>query len=123
MKYLLTISFLLSFVTFSQSDSIKAKVDTSLIYDVVAEFPGNFIWKNFEYTDSASFYQENQKIWVEFIINEDGTLSDIKILRGQKFTGIEMLRVISIMPNWKPAELNGVKVKVKYTLPMNICLG
>jgi protein TonB len=94
MKCFIFISFLLSFVTFSQSDSIKAKVDTSLIYDVVdvvAEFPGgvsemgNFVSSNFEYTDSARINNEMNKIFVEFVINKDGTLADVKIVKSQKY--------------------------------------
>ena len=133
MNSLFSILFLIPFITFSQSDSMNVLVDTSGVYedyevDFVPEFPGGvsemakFIQENFEYTDSSLFYQENQKVWVEFIINQDGKISHIQILKGQKFTGNEMVRVISIMPNWKPGELNGVKVKVKYTLPITYCL-
>lgn len=134
MKLLLfTILFLFPIITFSQNDPATVLVDTAKVYesyevDSPAEYPGGasemvqFIWENFEYTDSARLYQENQKIWVEFIINQNGTISDIKILRGQKYSGIDMKRVVSIMPTWKPAELNGVKVKETYSLSMPICL-
>ena len=68
-----------------------------------------FLIKNFEYTDSTSFYQEYQKLFSAFVINEDGSISNTKILSGQKKTGKEMLRVISIMPKWITGEVKGVK--------------
>ena len=133
MRLLFHILFLVPLITFSQGDSLKPVVNTSLVYesyevDSVAEFPGGavmmvqFIRDNFVYTDSASLFEENQKLCVEFIINQDGTISDIIVLTGQKYTGNELIRVVSIMPNWKPAELDEVKVKERYTLSMPICL-
>jgi protein TonB len=128
---LLLLFICLPFVGFTQSDSTQMVVDTSLVYDisdVAPSFPGGatemsiFLFKNFEYTDSARLYQENQKLFIEFVINIDGSISDAKIVRGQKYTGQELLRVMSIMPKWIPGEINCIKVKVRYTLPMNICL-
>ena len=83
---------------------------------------GTFLLQNFEYTDSARVYQENQKVFVEFVIMQDGSIADAKIIKGQKFNGQEVLRVIRLMPNWKPGEIDNIKVKVKFTLPFTICL-
>ena len=128
---LFVLFILLPLLGFSQTDSTQIVVDTSLVYDIVdvaPSFPGGasemskFLFSNFEYTDSARLYQENQKLWVEFIINVDGAISNAKIVGGQKYMGKELLRVMSIMSNWGPGEIKGTKVKVKYTIPLYVYL-
>lgn len=54
-----------------------------------------------------------------FIVNEDGSLSNIKIARSisEKFDE-EAIRLIKNMPNWKPGKQNGKAVKVSYSLPI-----
>jgi len=54
-----------------------------------------------------------------FIVNEDGRLSDIKILRGIGYgCDEEAIRLIQNMPNWKPGIINGETVKVSYSIPI-----
>lgn len=61
------------------------------------------------------------KIFVSFIVDIDGSLQDIKILRGINETlDKEALRVMKASPKWTPGQQNGQKVKVAYALPILI---
>ena len=58
-----------------------------------------------------------------FIVNKDGSVSDgfiIKDIGGG--CGQEVLRVLSFMPNWVPGEVDGLPVKVRFTLPVRFKL-
>lgn len=76
-----------------------------------------FISKNYK-TPSKSV---KGKVYVTFIIEKDGSLSNIKVLRDIGYgTGEEAIRVLSICPNWIPGEKNGQKVRCLYSLPISI---
>ncbi len=59
----------------------------------------------------------------QFIINKDGSVVDIVILRGvNDELNNEALRVIKAMPKWIPAEKDNKKVRVRFTLPIIFAL-
>ena len=65
------------------------------------------------------------KVYVRVIINEKGELSDFVILRGLdgcRGFNEEALRLIGLMPNWKPAEINGKPVKSYTVIPISFIL-
>lgn len=67
--------------------------------------------------------QENLKgkILVSFIIEKDGSMSNIKLLRDIGYgTGEETIRVLKMMRKWIPGRQNGKPVRVSYTLPIQI---
>jgi periplasmic protein TonB len=89
--------------------------------EVQPEYPGgmagfgNFIKKNFQYPDE----ELNGKVIVTFVVEKDGTLTDIKVLRDLGYgTGAEAIRVLKKMPRWSPGEQNGRKVRCTYSLPI-----
>src|SRR5690606_21281497 len=60
-------------------------------------------------------------VYVQFPIEKDGSVSNVKAVRGQDCGGglaEEAVREVSNMPAWTPGEQNGQKVKVSYTLPI-----
>jgi protein TonB len=61
---------------------------------------------------------------LSFIVEKDGSLSDIKVLRGIG-GGLdeEAVRVLKSSPNWKPGIMNGRPVRVAYTMPIHFQLG
>jgi len=63
------------------------------------------------------------KVWVSFIIEADGKLSNFKIERGVGY-GLdeEALRVLKLAPAWKPGIQNGHAVRVQYNIPINFQL-
>lgn len=61
------------------------------------------------------------KVYVTFIIEKDGSISNVKVLRDIGYgTGAEAIRVISISPKWIPGEKNGKKVRALYSMPISI---
>jgi Gram-negative bacterial TonB protein C-terminal len=95
--------------------------------EVRPEFPGGikkfyeFIGKNFQTPNQAA--GQSGKIFTQFVIEKDGTLSDIKIIRDIGYgTAQEAIRVLQLCPKWSPAEQNGKKVRCIFSLPINISL-
>lgn len=100
------------------------KVYESGDLDVPPTFPGgitefyNFVGKNYRVSKSAKL---KGRVVVEFIIEKDGSLSNLTILKdiGSK-SGKEALRVLKKSPKWIPGETNGKVVRSKFTLPISI---
>lgn len=93
------------------------------------EYPGGleamrtFLGKNLHYPTAASAAGVGGKVYVSFVVNIDGSLTDIQVLKGIGFgCDEEALRVIQKMPRWKPGKQSGQTVRVKYNLPIVFAL-
>lgn len=90
-------------------------------------FPGNvqkWIAKNVKYPDLAAYNDIQGKVLVQFVVERDGSVSNIKVVRSVDPTlDKEAIRVISQMPKWKPGKQRGKAVRVSYTLPIAFKLG
>ena len=93
------------------------------------QFPGGarmlsqFLAENISYPQEAIDKRIQGKVYAEFTIEIDGRVSGVKIYRGiGGGCDAETIRVIKSMPNWKPAEQNGKKIKVKQALPVQFYL-
>ncbi len=91
--------------------------------EVKPDFPGgiqkfyNYVRSNFNAPEDENF--PGGKVFVSFVVEKDGTLTDIKILRDAGFgTGKEAERVLKRSVKWTPGEQNGKKVRCLYTLPI-----
>jgi periplasmic protein TonB len=61
------------------------------------------------------------RIFVTFVVEKDGMLSDIKILRDLGYgTGAEAVRVIKKLPKWIPGYQNGKAVRCQYSIPIRV---
>ena len=78
-----------------------------------------FLSKNIRYPVNAQKNGTQGRVTVQFVVNADGSISNIGIIRGvdPELDG-EAVRVISTMPNWKPGMQKGKAVRVKYTVPV-----
>lgn len=97
--------------------------------DVEAEFPGGtdamiaFLAKTIQYPRYAMEMGDKGKVFVEFVVERDGSLTQIKILRGvSKAIDYETVRVIKNMPAWSPAESKGEIVRARCRVPINYIL-
>lgn len=64
------------------------------------------------------------KVYVEFVVNKDGTLSNVKTVKGiDPQCNSEAERAIANSPNWNPGYYRGRPVKVRYVLPLTFKLG
>lgn len=104
-------------------------VEDNTIYNAVEvkpEFPGGlpkfyeFVGKNYR----APEEEIKGKVFVQFVVEKDGTLTDIKVVRDIGYgTGAEAIRVLKKCPKWKPGIQNGRPVRVLYSLPISIVGG
>jgi protein TonB len=87
--------------------------------DKLMEFLGN----NLKYPSMARETGIQGKVFITFVVNEDGKISDVKILRPLGGgCDEEALRVVKAMPNWKPGKQNGRSVPVQFNLPIQFKL-
>jgi len=78
-----------------------------------------YIYQNIHYPPAALKQRINGRVICSFIVNEDGSLSDITLVQGvYTFLDDEVLRVVRSMPEWKPALKDGKPVKIKYVMPV-----
>ncbi len=78
-----------------------------------------FIGDNYKTPAAVDFL--GGKVYVTFIIEKDGSLTEIKVLRDVGFgTGKEAIRVLELCPKWTPGEQNGKKVRCSYSLPISL---
>lgn len=89
------------------------------------EFPGGeeklyeYLKKSIKYPDSAKMSDIKGNVYIGFVVEKDGSISNIQLLRGIGYGCDEVaLKAIKEMPNWIPGEQRGKKVRVKYTLPI-----
>lgn len=98
------------------------------IFEVVEkmpEFPGGisacmkFLSDNIKYPADAIEKKIEGRVVVQYVVNQDGSISDIKITRGvSPSLDAEAIRVVQAMPKWKPGMQRGQAVRVKYTMPI-----
>ena len=149
MKKVLLITILLSvpIIFFAQSDSDKIKVpdiknielinDTgyindALIFIVVEKMPEyqggnatmtNFLISNIQYPIEAYLNQIEGIVYITFVIEKTGKLSDIRVLRGIGYgCDEEALRVVKFMPDWIPGKQRGNEVRVQFNLPIKFAI-
>lgn len=104
------------------------EIDEDDVFECVEhgpEFPGGekalMIWlsKNLKYPAVAAEQGIQGRVYVQFIVNKDGSIVDAKVSKSSDpLLDKEALRVVSSMPKWKPGKQNGKFVRVKYTLPV-----
>jgi TonB family protein len=107
----------------TQNQKIYTAVEVSPV------FPGgdkgfiHYLSQNIRYPQLAREKNVQGRVYVQFIVERDGSLSDIKALRDPgEGLGAEAIRVISDSPKWKPGLQNNVAVRVQYTVPVNFSL-
>jgi len=112
----------------------KAEIEdeSKSIFTVVEEipsFPGGeaernkFLAENIVYPQQAVENGIQGTVYVSFIVNSDGKIEDVKILRGiGSGCDEEALRVLKMMPPWHPGKQNGRTVRVRYTMPVSFKL-
>jgi len=77
-----------------------------------------FVGKNYQAPKEEKL---KGKVYVTFIIEKNGSLTDIKVLRDIGYgTGDEAIRVLKLCPNWIPGKINDEPVRVLYSLPITI---
>lgn len=80
-----------------------------------------FVGQNFQMPKTPSDVKLKGKVYLTFIIEKDGSLSEFKILRDIGYgSGEEAVRVLKLCPNWKPGTVDNKPVRTMYSLPITI---
>lgn len=97
--------------------------------DQQAEFPGGmnawsrFIMTTLKYPSAAARANKGGRVFVSFVVNTDGSIQDVKLIKGVGFGfDEEAIRVIKAMPRWNPAKQNGKPVRSIFTQPITFAI-
>jgi TonB family protein len=92
-------------------------------------FPGGdearvrFMIENIKYPENAKKNGIQGKVFVQFIVEKDGKITNVKVIRGfNKECDEEAVRVIKLMPKWNPGKQKGQAVRVQFVLPIKFAL-
>jgi TonB family protein len=78
-----------------------------------------FIAQMIHYPSMARRYDVQGRVIVSFVIEVDGSLNDIKVVKGiGGGCDEEAVRAIKLSPRWTPGTINGMPVRVKYNVPV-----
>ena len=115
----------------SQVKFVPVKIDKE-VFTVVEKqpsYPGGqdgytkFLIANIKYPEEALKKGVTGTVYVSFIVEKNGAVTDVKVLRGiGSGCDEEAARVVKMMPNWNPGENKGVPVAVQYNLPIKFNL-
>ncbi len=87
------------------------------------DFLKNWVYKYLKYPESAVKSGLQGKVTVEFVIEKDGSVSDVKVLESAgESLDEEAVKVIMASPKWKPARVNGEPVRSRLSLPIEFRL-
>jgi protein TonB len=111
-----------------QGPTVTAVEAPPAIYTIVeqrAEFPwekgglDKYLNDNLRYPEAASEAGIQGRVFVQFVIDEQGRVSKARVVRGiSKDCDEEALRVVRAMPAWRPAKFNGERRSSVFVLPI-----
>ena len=107
-------------------EAVEVIEDPLIWVEQMPEFKGNinkYLSEAINYPTIAVETGMQGKVFCEFVVNKDGTIVDVRVIRGiDRSLDEEAMRVIKSMPAWKPGRMNGKAVRVKFNLPVNFRL-
>lgn len=112
----------------SQQGAADAATTGAVVYNVAEEMPAfaggpaafaQFMRRTLQYPEAALAANISGKVYVRFIVAEDGRLLNPEIVKGLGY-GLdqEALRLVRLMPWWTPGKIAGQPVRVRYILPL-----
>ena len=86
-------------------------------------FIEQWVYQYLKYPASAVRDGIQGRVMVEFVINKDGKVSDVKVVKGVcEELDAEAVKVVSASPAWKPGKVGGQKVRCRMTIPIEFRL-
>ena len=109
-----------------EGEIVEGDVGIYVFVEKEASFPGgeealyDWLERNINYPDEAREKGITGTVVVKFVVERDGSITHPRIVRDiGGGCGQEILRIMKIMPKWKPTEQSGKRVRMDYTLPVN----
>ena len=113
----------------ASAKEVEEETPVFFIVEDMPEFPGGdaalraFIAQSVKYPTIAQENGIQGKVYVNFVVGKDGSITNAKIARGvDPSLDKEALRVVNSLPKWKPGKQGGKPVRVSYTVPINFVL-
>lgn len=120
------------FIPKVEVEEVEEEAEEETIFTVVEEsasFPGGmqelykYVGSNLVYPQQARETGTQGKVFITFVVEKDGSLTDVKVLRDiGSGCGEEAVRVVKSMPKWKPAKQRGKAVRMRFNLPISFTL-
>ena len=111
----------------SDPDPVTEIVDETV--DQMASYPGgipalmDFLNENIKYSEQAEREGIEGRVVAGFIVERDGSVSNIEILKSvHPLLDAEVVRVMSLMPNWIPGKQHGMPIRTRYSMPVTFRL-
>ncbi len=93
--------------------------------EVMPEYPGGpnalvkYVQNNLKYPESAKKNKQEGRVFVSFVVEKDGSISNVSVMRGVcEELDNEAVRVVKTLPKFTPGMHGGKPVRVQYTLPI-----
>ena len=114
--------------------SVEEEIEESedeifLMIEEDPEFPGGidslykFVQENIRYPEKALKNNIQGKVYVSFVVEKDGSISNVRVLRDiGGGCGAEAVRVVQLMPKWKPGRVKGKAVRTQFNLPVTFII-
>lgn len=110
-----------------EAKSANGKKSKYKIPDEYPDFPGGigefykYIGKEFKYPKEAIAMKVSGKLYINFVVDKDGSLTDITFKNRMGY-GIEdaALKIFEDAPKWNPGKSHGIPLRVKYNININL---
>jgi len=100
-----------------------------MVVESMPEYPGGepalykYLAENIKYPQMAKESGIQGRVFVTFVVERDGKVTDVRVLRGiGGGCDEEAIRVVNNMPKWSPGKQRGKSVRVQYNLPVKFTL-
>ncbi len=112
-----------------EEEEVVEEQQIFLVVEEMPSYPGGeqemyrFISQNIEYPRMAKESGISGRVFVTFVVEKDGSVTDVQVLRGiGGGCDEEAIRVIKSMPKWKAGKQRGKAVRVQYRMPIKFTL-
>lgn len=113
----------------SEDEESAEEAQIFMVVESMPEYPGGeaqlyaFLAENIKYPQMAKESGIQGRVFVTFVVERDGRVTDVRVLRGiGGGCDEEAIRVVQSMPKWTPGKQRGKSVRVQYNLPVKFTL-
>jgi protein TonB len=112
-----------------QEEEVEVETEIFYVVESMPSFPGGedqiyaYLARNLHYPVLAREAGIQGRVFVTFVVERDGSITDIRVLRGiGGGCDEEAVRVVENMPEWTPGKQRGIPVRVQFNLPIKFTL-
>lgn len=117
------------YIAIEEEEEVVEEAQIFTVVESMPEYVGGmnklyaFLNNNIKYPVMAKESGIQGKVYITFVVEKDGNITDVRILRGiGGGCDEEAVRVVSSMPRWTPGKQRGKPVRVQYNLPVRFTL-